>query len=279
MEWTTENIKWFLEQSPPRQVDETLLNDSLNVFFPRIVRVILLALPLLMLVMIGMALVFLLRTADLMGEWRLMTEPTVVTPGKVIDVERRKGSKGSVTYVYTFEFKPADRREVNDPPVKGMSFSGSQIAASGQTVSIEYIRDNPKTSRIQGSRLNPMPLAAVLAMPLVGAIAVILPMGMVRSKKKWLQRLLAFGVTTPATIEKVKPGPKGSIVVELGFSVGGVEIRSKTSVSGRKGEKERLMGLQESGRPMAILVDPDKPKSVFLLDLLLNARRGSRWGR
>jgi hypothetical protein len=279
MEWTSENIKWFLDQSPPRQVDETLLNDSLNVFFPKIVRVILLALPLLMLAVMGMALAFLVRTADLRGEWRLMTEPTVVTAGKVLDVEQRRGSKGSITYVYTFEFKPGDRREVNDPPIKGICFSGSPIAASGQTVRIEYIRDNPKTSRMEGCRLNPMPLAALLAMPLAGAIAVILPMGMVRYRKKWLQRLLASGVTTSATIEKVKPGPKGSVVAELRFSLGGAEIRSKTGTSGRKGEKERLVGLQESGRSVMILVDPEKPKSVLLLDLLLNARSVSLWGR
>jgi hypothetical protein len=29
MEWTSENLKWFFDQSPPRQVDETLLAAAL----------------------------------------------------------------------------------------------------------------------------------------------------------------------------------------------------------------------------------------------------------
>lgn len=268
MEWTTENVKWFFAQSPPRQVDETLLNDMLNVIFPKIARVLFSLVPVLVLVTMGMAVTVLIKTVDLDSEWRLMTEPTTVTSGRVLDVEKKKGSKGTIIYVYGFEFKPVDREAVDKTPVKGACFSGDQVASPGQTVQVEYVPDDPKVSRIRGCRLNAVSLAPLVVMPLVGIITIILPLGMVRFKRKWLQRLLALGVSTPAIIEKIKPGPKGSLVVWVRYDVAGAELKSKVSTSGRKREKELLMSRQEAGQPLTILVDPNKPKSVFILDLL-----------
>jgi hypothetical protein len=276
MEWTTQNIKWFFEQSPPRQVDGTLLNDTLNIFFPKIVRVLFPLLPVLILVITGILLTFLMRTADLKGQWRLLTGPTAHTSGKVLDMEKRTGSKGSTTYIYTFEFKPLGRQAANDPPVKGACFSGDQVASSGQTVHIEYLTESPKISTIQGCRLSPIPLVTIAAIPLLTAIIAIVPVGMMRYRKKALQRLMALGVTTSATIERIKPGPKGALTIELRYELDGKELKSKTNASGRKQEKEWLTSLQESGRPVLILVDPGKPRSIFMLDLLLNSKRDER---
>jgi hypothetical protein len=275
MEWTTENTKWFFGLSPPRQVDETLLNDMFNVIFPKIVRVLFSVLPVVMLVTMGTALVMVMQTADLKGEWLLLTEPTVLTSGRVLDLEMRKGSKGAIIYVYKFEFKQAGGEASDKAPVKGVCFSGAQVASPGQTVQIEYIPDDPKVSLIQGCRLNPVSLAPMVAMPFVGLIAVISPLAMVRYKRKWLERLLTIGVSTPAMIEKIKPGPKGSLVVEVRYDVAGVELKSKMNTSGRKPEKEWLMSRQESDQPLTIVVDPNKPKSVFILDLLWIARKGN----
>jgi len=241
------------------------------------VRVVFYLLPVLLLVTVGMAITILIKTADLKGEWRLMTEPTAFTSGKVLDMEMRKSSKGSITYLYEFEFNPVGR-EVSDAAVKGICFSGNQVASPGQAVHIEYIPNDPKISRIEGCRLNPMPLAGIIAMPLLGVITAVLPIGMLRYKKKWLLRLLTFGVPTPAIIEKVKPGPKGALVVEVRYDVGGMEFKSKTNTSGRKHAKEWLTSLHESGRPAMILVAPNKPRSIILLDLLLDQGKGKWFG-
>jgi len=268
MEWTTENVKWFFAQSPPRQVDETLLNDMLNVIFPNIGRVLFSLVPVLVLVTMGMAITILIKNVDLEGEWRLLTESTTVTSGRVLEVEKRKGSKGAIIYGYKFEFKPVGGEAVDKAPVKGVCFSGDQVASPGQTVQVEYVPDDPKVSRIQGCRLNSVSLAPLIAMPLVGIITIILPLGMVGFKKKWLQRLLTLGVSTPAIIEKIKPGPKGSLVVWVQYNVAGADLKSKASISGRKSEKELLLSRQEAGQPLTILVDPNKPRNVFILDLL-----------
>ena len=83
MDWTIQNIKWFFRQPPPRGLDDTLLEDALNVLLPKMIRVVFYVLPVLMLIMAGMVLTILLRTTDLKGEWLLMTEPTVRTSGRV----------------------------------------------------------------------------------------------------------------------------------------------------------------------------------------------------
>lgn len=113
-DWSTEKVKWFFDQTPPRQVDETLLNDALNIFFPKILRVILYLLPMLISVTVGLAVAILVKTTDIRGDWRLLTEAVALTSGKVHDVEMRKSSRGSITHLYRFEFTPVGRG-VNDP--------------------------------------------------------------------------------------------------------------------------------------------------------------------
>lgn len=275
MDWTTENIKWFFQQPPPRGLDETLLEDALNVLFPKMIRVVFYVLPVLMLIMAGMVLTILVRTTDLKGEWLLMTEPIVWTSGKVLEIEKIKGSKGSITYAYTFEFKPVDREALRDAPVRGICFSGDAVASVGQQVSIEYLPDRPKISRIEGCRLNFTPLAAIVVIPLLGAVTAILPLGMVRYKKNSLQRLLSHGVLASAFIEKIKPGAKGSLAVGLRYAVNGAEVEAKSNISGRKEVKTWLKSLHESGQAVLILSDPRKPKNIFMLELLLHARKES----
>jgi hypothetical protein len=273
MEWTTENIRWFFQKPPPRQLDSSLLNDTLNVVFPKIIQVLFCILPVLIMVMVGIVLTFLLRTADIKGEWRLMNESAVIS-GKVLDIEKRKGSKGSITYVYTFEFKPAG----HDSPVKGMCFSGDQVASVGQSVSIEYLPDTPRVSRIKGCRLNFSPLEVMVAIPFLGVITAILPLGLLRYKKRSLQRLLTNGVLVMAIIERIKPGAKGSLVVEVKYVVDNTDVKSKTNTSGLKDVKEWLMSVQEAGQPVMILTDPTRPKTIFLLELLLHTKKGSLFG-
>lgn len=272
MEWTTENMKWFFGQTPPRQLDDALLNDALNLVFPKFVRVLFYVMPVLLLAMMGMFLAVISRTSDLKGEWRLWTKPIAQASGKVVKLERLKGSKGSITYVTHFEFKPLGTEAVDALPVKGLCFSSNQLASEGQLVEIEYLPDDPKISRIQGSRLNPIALEMVIFVPLLAVLAALLPLGMLRHKKKWLRRILAFGILLPAAIERVKAGPKGSLVAELRYNVDGAEIKSKTNLRGRKQEKEWLNACMESGQSVMLLVDPRQTKSVFLLDLLLNVR-------
>lgn len=269
MEWTTENLKWFFSQSPPRQVDETLLADTLNIIFPKFLRVLFTILPVIMLLVMSFTLSVFIRIGDFRGEWRLISEPAAASLGKIMEVERRKGSKGSIVHVYRFQFKPVDRAEANDPPVEGVCFCDDPIASPGQAVRIEYIPDEPKISRLPGCRLNPFPLASLIALPVIAGITALFPLGILRYKKRWMQRMLTLGTVTPAIIEKLKPGPKGSLVVELGFDINGRRLNSKTNVSGRKDEKEWMTSLHESGRPVTLLVDPNKTRSVFILDLLL----------
>jgi hypothetical protein len=270
MEWTAENLRWFFGQSPPRQVDEDLLDETLNVLFPKIARIAFCLLPVLVLATMGMSISVLVKTTDLSGEWRVMMEPAALASGRVLRVDQNKSSKGSITYVYYFEFKPVGREGANDPPFKGICLSGDPIASPGQTVTIEYLPDDPKVSRLHGCRLTSVPLALILVMLGLGVSVAIFPIGMLRYKRKWLQRLLTLGVLTQAMIEKVKPGPKGSLVVALRYTVSGAEFKSKTNTRGRKDEREWLTSLLESGSPMTILVDPGKPKSLFLIDPCLS---------
>lgn len=272
MDWTSENIKWFFRQPPPREVDETLLTDALDVIFPRILRAVFYIVPVLLLIMAGIMFTFLLRTSDFKGEWRLMTEPLTRTSGKVLDIEKIKGSKGSITYAYTFEYKPIGHEPPQASTVRGLCFSGDMIAVLGQQVAVEYLPDHPGVSRIEGCRLSFTPLVVVALIPFLGAIAGILPLGLVRYKKKGLKRLLVAGVLASAVIEKIKPGAKGSLVVQMRYALNGAELEAKTNTSGRNEEREWLKSLMEAGQPALILADPWKPKRIFILELLLQAK-------
>jgi hypothetical protein len=170
MDWTTENIKWFFQQSPPRQLDDTLLKETHNVIFPKVLRVVFFALPALMLIVVGLVLTLLL--------W------------------------------------------------------------------------------------------VIVVIPFLGAITAILPLGILRCKSKSLERLLTDGVLSSAVIEKVRPGPKGSLVVELRFRIGDMEYTSKTRASGRNQVIERLMSLREAGQQVLVLADLQKPGNIFSLGLL-----------
>jgi hypothetical protein len=104
----------------------------------------------------------------------------------------------------------------------------------------------------------------VAAIPFPGVITAILPLGLLRCKKKSLPRLLTNGVLVMAIIEKIKPGPKGSLVAEVRRTRDNTEVKSKTNASGRKDVKAWLMSVQEAGQPVVIVADPDRPKSIFL---------------
>lgn len=274
MDSTSESLKWFFQQPAPRQVDEGLFKEALDVIFPRIIRVVYYLMPGIALAAMTTALVIMVKMTDLQGEWRMLTEAPVLSSGRVLDVKAQKGSKGSVTYIYRFEFVPP-AHGTKEAPVKGVSFSGSEVASRGDAVQIEYIADDPRISRIAGCRLNPTPLTTIIAIPLLGIIVTAVPIGILRYKKRWLLRLLASGVCCPAFIEKVKPGPKGALIVEVRYNVEGVDVKSKTTlngITGRKQDREWLRSLQESGQPAGVLVNREKPRSFFLLELLFRAR-------
>lgn len=237
------------------------------------VRVLFYLLPVLMLSIVSVMLTFLIRNTDLKSEWRLMTEPAIQTTGIALDIEEAKGSRDSITYVYTYEFKPVGREGPNDPPVKGISYAGERVAAPGQAVHIDYLQADHRISRIEGCRVNFAPWQTLVVIPFLGVIMAILPWGMVSYKKRSLQRLITLGVTASALIEKIKPGAKGSLVVEVRYRVDGTEITAKTNTGGGKQLKEWLMSLRQAGQTVLILVDPEKPKHIFMLELLLRSRK------
>lgn len=279
MVWTVENIQWYFQQPPPRPLDSTLLREALDILFPRMVRILFYILPMLMLSISGVLLAFLIQHSDLKSEWRLMTEPVMEASGKVIEVEQIKGSKGSITYLYQFQFRPVGREGPSDPPVKGISFASDRVAAPGETVRIDYLPNDHRVNRIKGCRVSFHPLELMAMIPFLGIITGIVPWGMISYKKRTLQRLITLGLTASAMIEKIKPGAKGTLVVEVRYTLGGTELQARTNTSGGKEMKEWLMSLQQGGRNVLILVDLEKPKRIFMVELLLNAKRVKLPGR
>jgi len=273
MVWTAENIQCYFQQPPPRLLDDTLLRQALDLLFPRMVRMLFTILPVLMLTIVGVLLIFLIRHSDLKSDWRLITEPVLEASGKVLGVEQIKGSKGSVSYLYQFEFKPVGREGPHDPPVKGISFSGDRVAAPGATVLIDYLPNDHGVNRIKGCRVSFHSLELMVLLPVLGIIVGIAPWVVVSYKKKILQRLITLGVAAPAVIENIKPGAKGTLIVELRFVLSGTELKARINTGGGNKIKEWLMSLQQRWQNVLILVDPEKPKRVFLLELLLNTAR------
>lgn len=79
MDATTDDLRWFFQQPPPRQVDGELFDAALDVLFPRMLRVLFYILPIFMLSIVGVILAILIQNTDLRTEWRLMTEHLLQT--------------------------------------------------------------------------------------------------------------------------------------------------------------------------------------------------------
>jgi hypothetical protein len=186
-------------------------------------------------------------------------EPLERTTGTVTSVEATGASenKQRVSANY-YQFSVAGRA------IQGKSYSKELSLEPGAKVNVEYKADDPRQSRIEGTRRTLFgPWAAVVTIfPLVGVIFIIFCTlhGFRRN------RILKNGiVTTGKLVSKVATNSSVNrqIVFELKFAF--------STRDGRRGEavsRTHLPQMLEDEADEPLMYDPDDPTQAFLLDEL-----------
>jgi len=257
----------FLFMPPPRQVDPALHDAALNLFLPKGVRIFLYVLPLLFIAAACAAVSLLVMNGRYVEEWRMLHEPTAHAEGVVRGVEVRRGSKGSKTYVYDFDFSLS--RTDQKKPVRGYCFSDKPLAAQGKTVPVEYLVSNPSVARIKGARLNPAPLFVVAMIPLLTFITLIMIYGLIVYRKKWIERVFRDGEAVSARIQEIKRGPKNTKIIVLAFNHMGENRTAKVQLPLCKKPLELINARHAAREPVSALVHPVKKKDIFIFDLIM----------
>ena len=81
------------------------------------------------------------------------------------------------------------------------------------------------------------------------------------------------GEVLSGAIEKLKSGPKGSKIACLVFEHAGRTVQSDSGPYGLRWQNKLLADLHESKKTVGILYNPDRPKRVMILDLLVKPEK------
>jgi len=181
----------------------------------------------------------------------------------VLKVETQRRAKGALLFIYHFAFADAQDRRV-----QAVSYADAPAVGPNAPVTVEYLAADPSVARIKGTRTSPVSLWPMAAIPALTLLIAAMPAVTVGWRKRWVQRLLEQGVKTQALIAQIKNGPKGSRVAVLEFNLQGVSHQAKVQVQPWGGGLAKVEALHAEAKPLAVLVNPQKPKQVMILDLL-----------
>jgi len=257
----------MLALPPPRRPDDSAVRAFFNLFFPRSARIVLYVLPVFMASAMLVLLGIMFTKGRLLDEWRLLREPTGLAEGSVLKAEKRRGAKGSVTYVYLFEFRP---ERAGRPVVRAWCLSGSSVAKQGDSVQVEYLRADPSIARIRGCRVSAAPLFTVPVIMLGMLAGIILPIGILRYRRMWIAGVLRSGIRTAGVITGVRKGQKGVTVVEASFGVQERECAHRLTLQLGKELGGTVAAWKDEGRGVTVIADPAKPKRFLIVDLVVS---------
>ncbi len=268
MQWSRSELENFFLLPPPRRGDPAVEQAILDLYLPRIGR-ILMASVALVCFMSALLCVVLAMRLGYGNEWRMLADPTASGRGTVIGVEAITGSKGSITYRYAFEFMPPG----SAAPVKGFCFSSRPAGERGAAADIEYVASKPAIARMKGTHLNPVPLPVFLLIPLNFLIMIGLLYGIFAYRKRWAGLLVREGVLVQAAVREIKRGAKAQRIL-LSYDLNGESRSATLQLFLRKPQLELLARLRNEARKVAAIANPVRRKQVLILDLICSETHG-----
>ena len=201
--------------------------------------------------------------ADLTGWFRFRGQLHTVK-GNVLYSEKTKfseggsdDSEGTPVYAIHYTFTAPDGAEY-----KGLSYNTSRRLKEGQTVTIEYPRDNPKTSRIKGMRRKPVGLFGLLPLifPVIGLLFIT---GGIKKGVK-ANRLLALGEQATGKLkskEKTNTQVNNKNVYKLTF-----EFSTPEGITYEATAKTHETAKLQDQTEEPLLYDPMRPSYAVMLD-------------
>lgn len=256
-------IREYLSAPPPRGEGEEAFDFALDRVLPKYVRVIMVVVPIVMFFAIVPVVVLLLATDRFDDAIKLELGERTVVEGTVTDVDERTSPKGRTTTVVSFSYAPPG----GGSPLKGVCYGDVELS-SGQVVKVECLPDAPEIARVEGCRVNRVPLYLPLAIFVVYAIVTSLLFFVIFQRKRVLGRFLTHGEMGGGTLRKASPLGRGGMNVVVDYQCRGQIVAGRILIGGGFKNVQRLKALVKAAKPVTILYLPEAPKQVFIVDLL-----------
>ena len=203
--------------------------------------------------------------------WYRFRGDVATTQGTVTAVRKTHMSENNVeVYEIRYAFAADDGRRY-----EGTSYTTGARYGEGQTVDVEYCKDDPGVSRIAGARRRPAPIwvSFVLVFPLVGLVFIVA--GLKRGMKA--NRLLGRGKVGLGTLKSKEPtntSINDQPVYKLTFEFAAEDGQTYEVVA-----KTHETHLLEDDAEERLLYDPWNPRYAAMLDNLPGAPEIDETGR
>lgn len=212
-----------------------------------------------------------------LSDWRLSASGTT----RVSELESTKPLEGTVTLVDETNMRINDTRvwsydfeyAVAGSTYRGRCYTTGHRWSAGDRVSIEHLPREPSLARIAGSRLSEGGAVGfvVLIFPLVGLC--IAGAGIrARRKTAWLLHHGRLGEARVQGVEATNTKVNGRRVFKITLQLDGAGARQQEAAV-RTTSSELIWFAstrRESGEPVYILYDPNKPRRLLLPEALLS---------
>lgn len=250
----------YFSQVPPRAFNEKIFKALWNGIVPTPVRYLLWSLVPLTLAIMTLFILMAMWTSE--DSRRLDKGPVTQIQGEVIKVEKKSTRHGRY-YAIDYQFSPNQQAKF----IKGTSYADDKAYSKDAPVTIEYLNQNQRISRIIGLRTMPndithmVILVVLLTATLIPGVVIYL-----NWKKGFMKALLCHGEIVEAQIDKVKKGGKGLIFAEVSYPLHGIQQHKKLSCPTVQELFPVLSNRQTEQISIKVLVHPQKYKYVYLIE-------------
>jgi hypothetical protein len=184
-----------------------------------------------------------------------------------ISVGGSKHNSGTPVYEVGFEFTTNEKEEI----ITGKCYKTGNYYKPGNRITVEYVPGDPETSRIKGCSLDPAGYfgSFVIIFPLAGGLIAFFGIRSLLRKKN----LLKNGIFASAEIKNIKrtnmrQNHQYYYKITVAFDVNGITTESTFKDCGKQAKTAREK--HQSGEPIGILYNPEKPNQILIVDSLLN---------
>jgi len=204
----------------------------------------------------GLPFLYFFTPWNLLRELRLSGAPTL--PARIEAVHRTNASENDIDVRrFDYSFQPAGQ-----PMQRGSCYAAGNPWAVGAEATVRYLPHRPTVSCLVGGRLDLFGphTAFVWLFPLVGGTMA----GAVWWRRKQAVRVLEFGLVRSAKVTavrstRVEVNDLPQFEITLDFGTGPPVVVRRVFPPLIELAKER----QSTGLPIAVLVDPDRPKHLL----------------
>lgn len=157
-----------------------------------------------------------------------------------------------------------------DVSYEGFCYLTRKAPAEGALTTVEYLRGNPKMSRLEGGRINPFGYGGsfVVIFPVVG-FGILAGAYWYRRSKLRLLQYGEFAMATVQSIESTNVRVNNQTRFKITLDVPSLRHRATVETYAYGADVNLARKRMDSGESIGVLYDPAKPKRLLIIDSLL----------